>query len=105
MSDKNHSSLSKNISFQEVLMLVSSLFMAKTGKHLSNIEVLVLGGSWKGQKYNQIAAEGGYTEEYIKNDVGPKLWKRLSQALEKKLTKLILKQFLNSRFMRQKKEK
>ncbi|WP_193915956.1 tetratricopeptide repeat protein [Plectonema radiosum] len=94
MSDKNHSSPSNNISFQEVLMLVSSLFMAKTGKHLSNIEVLVLGGSWKGQKYNQIAAEGGYTEEYIKNDVGPKLWKRLSQALEKKINKTNFKAIL-----------
>ncbi|MEA5594301.1 NB-ARC domain-containing protein [Rivularia sp. UHCC 0363] len=61
--------------------------MAKTGKHLSNIEVLVLRGSWKSQKYNQIAAEGGYTDEYLKNDVGPKLWKRLSQALGKKINK------------------
>jgi len=94
MSDKNHSSPSNNISFQEVLMFVSSLFMAKTGKHLSNIEVLVLHGSWKGQKYNQIAAEGGYTEEYLKNDVGPKLWKRLSQALEKKINKNNLKAIL-----------
>ena len=87
MSDKKHSSLSKNISFQEVLRFVESLVIAKTGKHLSNIEVLVLRGSWKNQKYNQIAAEGGYTDEYLKNDVGPKLWKRLSKALEKKINK------------------
>ncbi|MEM7717261.1 MAG: hypothetical protein AAF349_27550, partial [Cyanobacteria bacterium P01_A01_bin.68] len=85
MSDQKHSSLSNNISFQEVLRLVESLVITKTGKHLSNIEVLVLRGSWKSQKYNQIAAEGGYTDEYLKNDVGPKLWKRLSQALEKKI--------------------
>ncbi len=87
MSDKKHSSLSNHISFQEVLGLVENLVMAKTGKHLSNTEVLVLRGSWKGHKYNQIAAEGGYTDEYLKNDVGPKLWKRLSQALEKKINK------------------
>ncbi len=98
MSDKNHSSTSNNISFQEVLRFVESLVMGKTGKHLSNIEVLVLRGSWKGRKYNQIAAEGGYTDEYLKNDVGPKLWKRLSQALEKKITKnnfkAILEQYI-----------
>ncbi len=86
MSDKTYNP-SSNILFQEVLGLVESLIMAKTGKHLSNIEVLVLRGSWKGHKYNQIAAEGGYTDEYIKNDIGPKLWKRLSQALEKKVKK------------------
>ncbi|MEM9922968.1 MAG: ATP-binding protein [Cyanobacteria bacterium P01_D01_bin.50] len=94
MSDQKHSSLSNNISFQEVLRFVENLVIAKTGKHLSNIEVLVLRGSWKNQKYNQIAAEGGYTDEYLKNDVGPKLWKRLSQALEKKINKSNFKAIL-----------
>ncbi|MEM6751642.1 MAG: NB-ARC domain-containing protein [Cyanobacteria bacterium P01_C01_bin.38] len=86
MSDKTFNPTS-NILFQEVLALVESLIMAKTGKHLSNIEVLVLRGSWKGNKYTQIAAESGYTDEYLKNDIGPKLWKRLSLALEKKVNK------------------
>ncbi|MGB6296718.1 MAG: NB-ARC domain-containing protein [Rivularia sp. (in: cyanobacteria)] len=86
MSDNNYNPNS-NILFQEVLKLVESLIMAKTGKHLSNIEVIVLRGSWKGHKYNQIAGEAGYTDEYVKNDIGPKLWKRLSLALEKKVTK------------------
>lgn len=86
MSDKNYN-LNNNILFQDVLKLVESLIMAKTGKHLSNIEVLVLRGSWKGHKYTKIAAEAGYTDEYLKNDIGPKLWKRLSLALEKKVTK------------------
>ncbi|MEO0838075.1 MAG: NB-ARC domain-containing protein [Cyanobacteria bacterium J06643_5] len=98
MSDKTYNSLNNNILFQEVLRLVESLIMAKTGKHLSNIEVLVLRGSWKGHKYNQIATESGYTDEYIKNDIGPKLWKRLSLALEKKVTKnnfkAILEQYI-----------
>ncbi|MGB3654604.1 MAG: hypothetical protein WBA41_25810 [Rivularia sp. (in: cyanobacteria)] len=97
MSDRNHSS-SNNICFQEVLRLVENLVLTKTGKHLSNIELLVLRGSWKGHKYNQIAAEGGYTNEYLKNDVGPKLWKRLSIALAKKINKnnfkAILEQYL-----------
>mgnify|MGYP001791370546 FL=1 len=87
MSDKTYNHINNNVLFQEVLRLVEGLIMAKTGKHLSNIEVLVLRGSWKGHKYNQIAAESGYTDEYIKNDIGPKLWKRLSSALEKKVTK------------------
>ncbi len=98
MSDKNYNSPSNNILFQEVLTLVESLIMAKTGKHLSNIEVLVLRGSWKGHKYSQIAANGGYTDEYLKNDIGPKLWKRLSLALEKKINKnnfkAILEQYI-----------
>ena len=90
MSDQTYNP-SNNILFQEVLALVESLIMTKTGKHLSNIEVLVLRGSWKGNKYTQIAAESGYTDEYLKNDIGPKLWKRLSLALDKKVTKNNLK--------------
>ncbi|MEM6401430.1 MAG: ATP-binding protein, partial [Cyanobacteria bacterium P01_D01_bin.116] len=86
MSDKTYNP-SSNIFFQEVLALVETLIMAKTGKHLSNIEALVLRGSWKGNKYTKIAAESGYTDEYLKNDIGPKLWKRLSLALDKKVTK------------------
>ncbi len=102
MSDRNHS-LSNNISFQEVLRLVENLVLTKTGKHLSNIELLVLRGSWKGQKYNQIAAEGGYTNEYLKNDVGPKLWKRLSIALANKINKNNFKAILEQYFYQQEK--
>lgn len=105
MSDKNHSFLSNSISFQEILRLVESLVMVKTGKHLSNIEVLVLRGSWIGHKYNQIATEGGYTDEYLKNDVGPKLWKRLSRALEKKITKNNFKAVLEQYVYQQKRGK
>ncbi len=105
MSDKNYNSPSNNILFQEVLTLVENLIMAKTGKHLSNIEVLVLRGSWKGHKYSQIAAEGGYTDEYLKNDIGPKLWKRLSLALEKKVTKNNFKAIIEQYIYQVEKEK
>ena len=104
MSDKNYNP-NNNILFQEVLRLVESLIMLKTGKHLSNIEVLVLRGSWKGYKYNQIAAEGGYTDEYLKNDIGPKLWKRLSLALEKKVTKNNFKAIIEQYIYQVEKEK
>ena len=104
MSDKNYNQ-NNNILFQEVLGLVESLIIAKTGKHLSNIELLVLRGSWKGHKYNQIAAEGGYTNEYIKNDIGPKLWKRLSLALKTKVNKNNFKAILEQHIYQAEKEK
>ncbi|MBV6623636.1 MAG: RNA polymerase subunit sigma-24 [Rivularia sp. (in: Bacteria)] len=105
MSDNNQNSQSNNILFQEVLTLVENLIMSRTGKHLSNIEVLVLRGSWQGYKYNQIASEGGYTDEYLKNDIGPKLWKRLSQALGKKVTKNNFKAILEQYIYQQEKGK
>ncbi|MEO1428911.1 MAG: tetratricopeptide repeat protein [Cyanobacteria bacterium J06633_8] len=105
MSDNNQNFQSNNILFQEVLTLVENLIMSRTGKHLSNIEVLVLRGSWQGHKYNQIATEGGYTDEYLKNDIGPKLWKRLSQGLGKKVTKNNFKAILEQHIYQQQKDK
>lgn len=75
------------ISFEEVLTLVERFVLTATGKHLSHIETLVLKGAWLGQKYSQIAFEHGYTLEYLKNDVGPQLWKRLSQAFGEDISK------------------
>ena len=70
-----------------IVRLTDSAVFSRTGKHLSSTEVLVLEGTWKGLKYPQIATENGYASEYLRNDVGPKLWKRLSEAFEEKICK------------------
>jgi LuxR family glucitol operon transcriptional activator len=92
------------IPFQAVLGLVDTAIFARTGKHLSNIEVIVLQGSWQGQSYPQIAAQRGYTLEYLKNDIGPQLWKRLSQALGEKVTKANLRSIVEQRIYQQQRD-
>ncbi|WP_254721710.1 AAA-like domain-containing protein [Kovacikia minuta] len=75
------------ISFEVALRVADAAVFAKTSKHLKNIEVTVLRGAWMGQRYDQIAEENGYAPEYIKHDVGPKLWQSLSQSLGEKVSK------------------
>ncbi|RAM49255.1 MAG: hypothetical protein C6Y22_23170 [Hapalosiphonaceae cyanobacterium JJU2] len=75
------------IPFELALKLADAAVFTKTSRHLRNIEVAVLQGSWLGQKYDQIALESGYTPEYIKHDVGPKLWHILSSSLGEKVNK------------------
>lgn len=75
------------IPFELALKLADTAVFAKTSRHLRNIEVAVLRGAWLGQKYDQIALESGYTPEYIKHDVGPKLWQTLSFSLGEKVSK------------------
>ena len=75
------------ISFEQALKLVDAAVFAKTGKHLRNIEVAVLQGAWLNKKYDRIAAECGYAPEYIKHDVGPKLWQLLSTSFGEKVSK------------------
>ena len=67
--------------FKEVLKVVDAAVFTKTERHLKDIEVAILRGSWQGRKYDEIAETYGYTTKYLKQDVGPKLWKLLSEAL------------------------
>ncbi len=75
------------MTFEEVLSVVEAAVLAKTKRHLKDVEVVILRGSWQGQKYNEIARTNGYTAEYLLQDAGPKLWKLLSEALGEKVSK------------------
>lgn len=71
----------------ELIGLVDTLVTHKTQKHLRDIDVAVLRGAWEGNKYEDIAQNHNYTSQYLKKDVGPKLWKLLSEVLEEKVSK------------------
>ncbi len=78
---------SQTIPFEQALNLADAAVFAKTKKHLKNIEVAVLQGALQGKKYDEIAEDNGYAPEYIKHDVGPKLWQTLSSSLGEKVSK------------------
>jgi LuxR family glucitol operon transcriptional activator len=104
MSETGNAKAEENIPFHAVLGLVDTAVFTTTGKHLSNIEVIVLQCSWQGQRYPQIASENGYALEYLKNDIGPQLWKRLSQAFGEKISKTNLRAALQQRIYQNEQE-
>lgn len=59
----------------------------KTGKGLTDVESGIIRGSWEGQNYEEIAEKLGYTDKYLRQDVGPKLWKLLSETFGEKVSK------------------
>lgn len=73
--------------FEEAFQALDASVVAKKQRHLKDIEVAILRGSWQGKKYHEIARNYGYTTEYIKQDVGFKLWKLLSEILGEKVSK------------------
>lgn len=85
------------IPFETALRIADAAVFTQASRHLKNIEVVVLQGVWQGQKYDQIAEECGYAPEYIKNDVGPKLWQLLSCSLGEKVNKTNLMAVLAQR--------
>jgi hypothetical protein len=75
------------VSFEAALKVADAAVFATTSRRLKNIEVAILQGVWQGQKYDQIAEAVGYAPEYIKHDVGPKLWQTLSASFGEKVSK------------------
>lgn len=73
----------------EYLRFVETVVYDQIGEHLSDLQRTILSESLQGTKktYDEIAAEYGYSSNYIKQGVGPKLWKLLSQAFGEKVTK------------------
>ena len=81
---------------EEALALAELLVFAKTGKHLSTLQVAIFRGAWSGQKYEQIAQTCYCSDAYVKM-VGAALWELLSQGLEEKLSKKTFRAALERR--------
>ena len=86
---------------QEALAFADEAVFAKTGKHLDDMQVGVIEGVLKRQKYGEIAKEMNCTEGYIK-DIGYELWQMFSDTFEEDVNKsnlrsvLLRKGFVNS---------
>ncbi|AFY99407.1 AAA-like domain-containing protein [Calothrix sp. PCC 6303] len=63
-------------------------------RNLTDVEIMIIKGSWWRQEYDEIAAKNQYATTYISQDVAPKLWKILSDSLEEKVKKSNFKQAL-----------
>jgi hypothetical protein len=69
------------------LEIADAAVLSTTSRHLSPLEILILQGALQGKPYDEIAAESGYSPEYLKNNVGPRLWKLLSRSLGERVSK------------------
>ncbi len=74
---------------EEVLEFAEKLVYSQTGEHLNDIQRIILLESWQAAKktYDQIAEEYGYSANYIKQGVAPKLWRLLSEVIGEKVSK------------------
>lgn len=75
--------------FEDAFQALDELVFAKTQARLKDVEKFILQGAWQNQTYDAIAdaSEYRYTPSYLKQDVGPKLWKRLSDVLDAQVSK------------------
>jgi hypothetical protein len=79
---------------KEAIKIANQVMLASVERHLTEVEISVLKGAWEREEYDQIAAKHQYATSYISQDVAPKLWKILSDALGEKVKKSNFKEAL-----------
>lgn len=72
---------------EEVAEALDAVVFAKTGRHLSQVETVLLQGAYQGKTYEQMAETCQYSLTYLKQAAGPKLWKLLSEVLGEEVSK------------------
>jgi WD40 repeat protein len=84
----------------KVLTFTDALVFAKSGTHLSDLQLAMLreSWSWQRQSYERIADTYGYSPTYLKHDVGPKLWRLLSEVLGEKVNKTSFRMAIERRY-------
>ena len=70
----------------EVLKLADELVFARTGKHLNDLQEMILHGTWEDESYDEIAEKVNRSESRV-TEVGMELWQILSQELGEKVGK------------------
>ena len=75
------------MNFEEGLEILDTSVFSKINRHLKDVEIIILKGSWQGLNYDQIANNEGYAAKYLRQDVGFKLWKLLSEVLGEEVNK------------------
>ena len=71
----------------QALTVANQAMLAQFERGLSDLETAIVKGAWQNQTYEKIAEISGYSDSYLRRDVGPKLWKTLSVALGEPVSK------------------
>ena len=81
-----------NFDIDQAVEVANQVVTTVHGRSLSDVEILVLKGAWDRDSYDQIAARNQYSTSYLSQDIAPKLWKLLSDAIGEKVKKNSLKE-------------
>ncbi|MEM9121313.1 MAG: AAA-like domain-containing protein [Cyanobacteria bacterium P01_F01_bin.56] len=81
-----------NFDLNQAVEVANQAVTVHHDRPLSDVEILVLKGAWNRDSYDQIAACNQYSTSYISQDIAPKLWKLLSEAIGEKVKKNSLRE-------------
>jgi DNA replication protein DnaC len=74
------------MNLEEMLKLADELVFARTGKHVNDLQEMIMRGTWEKEEYKEIAQKVKLSEDRVR-EVGMELWQILSQELGEKVKK------------------
>ncbi len=79
--------LQSTFTWEQAKETADTAIFSQYGGHLKDVEIQVLQGSWEGMTYEKMAEQYFLSVNYLRGDVGNKLWQKLSSALGEEVTK------------------
>jgi hypothetical protein len=71
----------------QAIRIADTVLRAKMGRGLTDVQAILLRGSFDRETYEKIAEASGYSANYLRQDVGARFWKDLSDALGEPVSK------------------
>jgi hypothetical protein len=90
-----------SFTWEQIRNTVDSAVFQQFGEYLSDAEVEVLQGSWDGLTYEKMAESLYRSVNYVRGDIGPRLWSKLSIALVEEVRKKNIKSVLERAYQKQ----
>ncbi len=87
MSDLSNFDSADNLTPEQVIDYLERLLIAKKYPRFKEIELCIITGIWKDESYEDIADYCGYSSNYLRQDVAPKVWKTISDLLSESINK------------------
>jgi AAA-like domain len=79
--------LQSTLAWEQAKETADTAIFNQYGGHLKDVEIQVLQGSWEGMTYEKMAEQYYLSVNYLRGDIGNKLWQKLSSALGEEVTK------------------
>jgi hypothetical protein len=91
----------QSFTWEQIRNTADSAVFQQFGEYLSDAEIEVLQGSWDGLTYEKMAESLYRSVNYVRGDIGPKLWSKLSIALVEEVRKKNIKSVLERAYQKQ----
>ncbi len=85
----------------EAIKIANQAVNLKFNRNLTDVEIIILKGAWQREEYAEIATKHQYATTYISQDIAPKLWRNLTDALGEKVKKNNFKEALKRKWEQQ----